>query len=339
MSNENILKNSFFFHKYRHHISQKVSIIITFIIGFLLLSIGFILRFYSRNLQTYKIRYDQICKNSSLSCNITFHINQDLKGNVAILYKLAGYYQNHRRIFNSKNYEQLSGKYIKSYSDLSSCSPAISKDDSSKPNDLYIPCGLMALSFFTDHYKWMNSSVANFSDESISQISDRKLFKSVNSQYKNGIRILINNTDFPGETTNEHFIVWMRAAAMPDFLKIFAKCSNCVIPKGNYQIEVQMHYPESMFHGNRYVYLVSSGKFGNCPKFLWMSYIISGGTSIFITLILTIQSLLCQNLFKRESLNAKPKNELKVENRIDELLLDDSQTVKSQSEIQLQMIS
>lgn len=333
MLNGNNLKKSFIFHKYRHHTSQKVSIFIIFTIGLFLIAVGFILKIVSRNLKAYEIRYDQICKNYSSSCNLTFHIDQDLKGKMAILYKLSGYYQNHRRIFNSKNYDQLDGKYISSYSDLSSCSPAISKDDSSSPDNLYIPCGLMALSFFTDYYKWINTSVANFSDVSISQVSERNLFKPINAQYKNGIRVLINNSDFPGETTNEHFVVWMRAAAMPDFLKIFSKCNNCFIPKGDYQIEVRMQYPESMFHGGRYIYLVSAGAIGNCPRFLYMSYIIGGGSSLLISIVFSIQNLIYQIPFKREFAFDKSKNK-----NLEELLLDDNKIENNSQDIQLHAI-
>ena len=279
--------------KWKNHVTQRAAIITLISFGLSFLIFGVCFRFFSCDLLEYNVRYDEKCMNTSSPCIVTINVKEDMKGTVALLYKLDGFYQNHRRMFNSKNYPQLAGKYVKNKIDLSSCDPAISKGGSNDPNDLYIPCGLMATSFFNDYYRWMNTSIASFSDVNISQDYDRKdLFKPINASYKQGIRILLNNSDFPGETINEHFIVWMRAAAMPQFLKLFSRCENCYIPKGEYQIEVRMHYPKSMFHGARYIYLTRAGGLGSGSSFLSSSYIIAGGFSTLMGLLFFIHMLI-----------------------------------------------
>ncbi|OHT03239.1 LEM3 (Ligand-effect modulator 3) family protein [Tritrichomonas foetus] len=330
-------KKSFLFKKWRNHVTPRAAIITLLVFGVIFLVFGLSFKFLTDDLAAYRVRYDEICQNVSSPCVVNISVNQHLKGRIALLYQLEGFYQNHRKMFNSKSYPQLAGKYITSYNELSACSPAISKGDSKSPEDLYIPCGLMAKSFFNDYYRWMNTSVGIFSEVNISQESDRQnLYKPINSSYKRGIRLLLDNTDFPGETTNEHFIVWMRAAAMPTFLKLFARCNDCSIPAGNYSIEIRMHYPQSMFHGPRYLVLTAAGGIGSGSSFLAISYITAGGFSLAIALIFLIQMLTCPRPFGDLSSIWEPKLDLaNRRNHMIDTLLNEEEDGKMSDDIPL----
>lgn len=276
---------------WRTDITHKSIVLTTFSFGIILLTSGLCFKFFMRNMHSYKVRYDNQCPNTSAPCTVNIEVKSEMRGKIALLYQLTNFYQNHRRMFNSKSYPQLAGRYAQG-SDLANCQPMTYLNGDETPENLLIPCGLMAWSFFTDYYRFLNTSTAIFNDTGISVKSDRdSLFKPVSSQYKTGIRHLQEHPDFPGETINEHFIVWMRAAAMPHFLKLFAKCDNCVLPPGNYSIEVKMNYPKSMHSGPRYLILSETSIIGGASPFLHISYLSLSGVAFSLGLIFVIHLL------------------------------------------------
>lgn len=310
--------------KWRNHVTPRASVFTLFGFGVVFLAFGLCFRFLTEDLRTYSVRYDEICHNVSSPCIVNIHIEQTLQGRIALLYELQEYYQNHRRMFNSKSYGQLGGKYVTNSLDLSGCSPVITKGGSKSQNDLYIPCGLMALSFFTDYYRWLNTSVGTFKETEIAQPSDVKhLFKPINANYTRGIRVLLDKPDFPGETVNEHFIIWMRAAAMPTFLKLFARCDDCVIPAGDYPIEVKMNYPKSMFHGARSIVITKAGGLGSGSHFLGITFISTGSFSLFIALVFSIHMLFCPRQFGDLSSIWEPK--INSRHRLEQRLLSNTE--------------
>lgn len=302
-------KGSFHLAEWHIVVTPRAIIVTLFSFGLIFFVFGLCYKLLSKNLVTYEFRYDDICKNNP-DCQINIQINHELKGNIVMLYKLYNFYQNHRRIQGSRNYGQLKGKYIPP-KELSSCDPAISSDKTLNPDKIYLPCGLMALSFFNDTYYFVNSSVANFSDMKIAIDSDRKeLFAPLNDKYKEGIRYLQDYVHFPNEQTNEHFIVWMRTAAMPKFLKVYAKCEDCIIPVGNYTIQVSMQYPETQYKGIRSIVLTTTGGLGSGSDFIAYAYL---GVGVFAFLFATgflIQVLVCPRPFGDLSLLWEDNNRL-----------------------------
>ena len=298
-----IFMDGFDLKRWRTNMTPRSIVITLFSFGIIFLASGLCFRFVTRNMHTYSVRYDDKCANVSAPCVVNIDVKHPMRGRIAMLYQLTQFYQNHRRMFNSKSYPQLAGKYALD-DQLSGCQPMKYVNDEEKPENLLIPCGLMAWSFFTDYYRFLNTSVAVFSETEIAVKSDRQyLFRPVNESYKTGVRHLLRHPEFPGETVNEHFIVWMRAAAMPKFLKLFAKCVDCYLPAGNYSIEVKMHYPQSMHSGPRHIVLTETSIIGSSSTFLYMSYLVVGGLSISVGLVFVVHMLLCGR--RREGLSSR----------------------------------
>ena len=82
-----------------------------------------------------------------------------------VYYQLNNFYQNHRRYVKSKSDDQLKGKSLslKSIKDSGDCDPVITNSDMGvtisitkkilDPDDVAVPCGLIAKSFFQDTYE------------------------------------------------------------------------------------------------------------------------------------------------------------------------------------------
>lgn len=221
--------------QWRMILTPRIIVIILMAFTVIFISVGAGFFVITSNLYSLEIKYDEVCEKDP-DCVVWFNITEDLHGNVAILYKLYGFYQNHRRITESRSYPQLAGKYL-TYKELSSCEPAISVNNSKEPKDLYLPCGLNAFDYFNDSYIWQDEELhKSFSQTNISLASDREnAFAPLNPKYTEGKYIMDN----PLITTDEHFIVWMRTAAMPTFIKLYSRCMNCTIPAGNYAWQFQ----------------------------------------------------------------------------------------------------
>jgi hypothetical protein len=255
--------------------TPKFTVIISYVLASVLIIIGSLLYVYLNELPMIDIRYDDVCEGQAV-CGVNFTIDKAIKGDIYLHYKLTKFYQNHRRYLFSRNYKQLRGEYV-SYEDLGDCAPFRSKDDSEDPNALYLPSGVIARSFFNDTYEWVEKEVANFSEAGISWRSDRdKLYKRLSPEYTKGIRWLKNFTDFPDGQRNEHFIVWMRTAILPTFLKTYARCINCEIPAGNYKIRINNSYPTSLFGGEKHIVLSKVTVFGGRNPYIGMTYIVVG---------------------------------------------------------------
>ena len=207
---------------------------------------------YGNTIQ-YEVRYDDKCELKDQNCEITFDIKEEIKGKVYLKYKLTNYYQNHRRFMESKNRDQLAGKYV-DYDGMSSCEPIISVDDSKEPADWIIPCGVSATSVFNDTFTVQG---VEFSESGIAWDCDEEWnYSPLSKDYTEGNLWLKNSPIFPGDQTNEHFIVWMRVGAFPTVIKKYAICNDCTIPKGELKVTIQNNYPTSLFEGEKSLILL-----------------------------------------------------------------------------------
>lgn len=285
--------------RHKSFITTRCTVIILFIIGFLFLAAGISFIVLTNNMFEQEVDYNEECLHqiqqnnfTSNNCTVYFNITETLKGEVIFLYHLSNFYQNHRRIFQSKSEQQIRGSHLL-YNKLSSCAPKISENGSKDPSALYLPCGLAPFSFLNDTYHFTDPELsANFSEEGISLVQEREnLYKPLSPQYKEGIRWLEDIT--PKGTTDEHFIVWMRTAAMPNFIKVFSVCHDCEINPGSYEVLIQMNYPQSMYDGRRSIIITTTSALGSRSYFISVTYIAVGGLSLLFAVICLIQLLCC----------------------------------------------
>lgn len=238
---------------------------------------------------------------SNLGSNVTVTFdNPELTGNVYLYYELEGFYQSHFRFTQSFSADQMQGRYLDTSDDCDPVSLSYYKSDEKAQKegplsrfydaeDLPAPCGLFPTYFFTDYYR---PSQNGFSDEKI--IWDHEmnnLFKKPNSKYSEKQRwmqsssvvsLIQSNSDsndnsdykntfdslkfsdfFPGETQNEHFIIWMRTSHHPRFKKLFMKFNSTKNKeegketkiKENLEVTVSCNYDNRIFGGKRYLVL------------------------------------------------------------------------------------
>ena len=220
-----------------------------------------------------------------------------MEKNIMVYYQLDGFYQNHRRYVKSKSDDQLNGKDIsfEAMKDSQDCDPVITNKEMGKTqsitgaslaeNDVAIPCGLIAKSFFNDNFRdW--KIIDSFGDISTLKVDETNIAWKADKElkYKN-----VDKARQWIDMTDEHFIVWMRPAGLPNFRKLWGRITDTDLKAGS-QIEVTIDnkFDVSSFNGKKYLILSTVNAFGGKNSFLGISYIVLGGISIILAVVFVI---------------------------------------------------
>lgn len=232
-----------------HH---PVSFFVVFAILHLL--IGIISICLTNDIKEYKVRYDDKCnlseENPTGEADIIFD-NPALEGELFFYFELHDFYQTYFLTSKKFSVTDLRSKFI-DY-------PLQCQNDTNNTSLPIFPCGIIEQTFFTDNFIFLNS---NFSDLDISWRYEKKnLHKKSNQKNITIAPQSLNITDQKSyESVNEHFIVWMRISAHPDFRKLYAKTySGCV---SRLHIKAHCTYSYNLYHGNRYVVLLQPNGLG-----------------------------------------------------------------------------
>ena len=271
--------------------------IIFFGFGAAFIVLGIIILIFSNKIEEVSYRYDEVCKGKS-ECQITLKIKNYMEKDIMVYYQLNGFYQNHRRYVKSKSDDQLNGKDItyEAMKDSQDCDPVITNKDMEKTisitnkelqeKDVAIPCGLIAKSFFNDNYKkWEllskfednNHVIINVNESNIAWKADKEL------KYKN-----VNLDKQWIDMTNEHFIVWMRPAGLPNFRKLWGRINRNLDAGSDIRVTIDNNFDISSFNGEKYLILSTVNAFGGKNSFLGISYIVLGAISIILAIIFII---------------------------------------------------
>ena len=89
------------------------------------------------------------------------------------------------------------------------------------------------------------------------------------------------------DMTNEHFIVWMRTAALPHFRKLWGKVHVDLTP-GQYMIKIANNYPVFSFSGTKSFVFTNANLFGGKNLFLSAAYLVVGAVSFLVTLFFLV---------------------------------------------------
>ena len=235
------------------------------------------------------------CKDKK-SCTITLQIKNTMKPKIMIYYQLNGFYQNHRRYVKSKSDEQLHGKdfTLEEMKNSQDCDPAITNADMGKdksiigtklnPDELAVPCGLIAKSYFNDNFtNWElddGTQITQISpnEKDIAWKADKELkYKNTNKPEKQWI-----------DMTDEHFIVWMRPAGLPNFRKLWGRIENEIKANSKVKVTIENNFNVTSFSGKKYLILSTVNAFGGKNSFLGISYIVLGGISIILAVVFII---------------------------------------------------
>lgn len=237
---------------------------------------------------------------------ISLTIEEDMDAPIMVYYQLDGFYQNHRRYVKSKSDDQLHGESF-TYTEMKDngdCDPVISNEEMGQvmsftgkalePNELAVPCGLIAKSYFNDIYtKWQKQDGREIyvNENDISWSADKEIkFKNTNNLDKQWINM-----------TDEHFMVWMRPAGLPNFRKLWGRIEGDAqsLKEGDVlTITYKNNYDVSKYKGKKHIVLSTVNGFGGKNNFLGISYIVVGGICIILAIVFMIGYKMHENKIK-----------------------------------------
>jgi hypothetical protein len=323
MSNENQVDNEYENLKNSKFKQQKLaawrpvptitSTSLTFLFfGIAFIVIGIIVLSYSNKIVEVSQQYETVCGLNS-KCKMTFNVESEMVGPIMIYYQLNNFYQNHRRYVKSKSNSQLKGTEY-SLSDLqkaNDCDPIFTMKDLGKTlsfNNKTMnesapanPCGLIAKSLFTDTYAIKDSTGKEvFIDETnIAWEADKKLKYAQPVDPTGKDPNYWQNVQWTN-TTNEHFMVWMRPAGLPNFRKLWGRVAQTMAP-GNYTMEINSNYDVAQFKGQKLFVLSTVNSFGGKNSFLGISYIVVGCICVVMAIAFVIGYNVHNSKNKKES--------------------------------------
>jgi hypothetical protein len=156
------------------------------------------------------------------------------------------------------------------------------------PEDAAFPCGLVAKSFFTDKFVSFTSEKTASTEAKNYKIDDSEIAWDSDVEYKfKNLDQADWNTIQWMDVEDQHFIVWMRTAGLPNFRKLYGKITDD-LPAGKYDLTINNTYDVRSFDGSKYFVLSTTNVFGGTNYFLAICYIVVGALCISFGIIFFI---------------------------------------------------
>ncbi|KAF8374875.1 hypothetical protein PRIPAC_81304 [Pristionchus pacificus] len=263
---------------------------------------------------------------AKIVCVFPIELKNNFTNPVKFYYGLDGFYQNSRLYMASRSEMQLHGKL----DDTDGCSPLeMMVDPTDNIKKPIAPCGVIADSLFNDTFSLHTtpdastpSTLVPFTARGI--VSDyvrKQKFKNPDYGENETLCDAFKGTVRPpswqrdvctlgAPTTadeaeresvgtgflNIDLIVWMRAAALPKFRKIYRVLDTEVdnysggLAAGNYTLRVFYNYPTAAWRGRKFFYITAEAWSGGSNKTLAIAYMVVG---VFLLLVSAIFLLMC----------------------------------------------
>ena len=212
---------------------------------------------------------------------INFTIEKEINGNLYLYYEIDKLYQNQFEYISSKSMKQLKGEK-RSEIDISACEPR-----EKQGNLPYAPCGSIASSVFNDSFAFEES--ISIDETGLSLDYYQKHFKPLNPEEWNSTSaiLVLDETLFPGNVTNEHFQAWMQPSPIGRVRKPWGKILT-PLSAGTYHILIENNYPVVSFDGRKKVIISEVSWFGTKNGFFGIFFLVVGGLSILTSVIFFI---------------------------------------------------
>ena len=268
----------------------------------------------------------QCYESPSRHCVITMSIENTLPGPVYVAYELNNFYQNYYSYSTSRSYDQTHG-VNQTVKQLTSYCGKNNYITTTLPNStttvVYEPCGLVAHSFFNDSITLLNNDV-EMDESNIAWDSDVD-FLYQNPGNWNDTRDQVNEYEFLYETygdskyaqgfydknyLNEHFIVWMRAAAFNKFKKPYGILHDGIeVPEGQDRVLLQFNVSDdfnvNQFNGSKAISIRTAqalGAGGSQIGFAWLQVGL-GAFALLCAFALALQLCICPHDIRERALH------------------------------------
>jgi hypothetical protein len=113
-------------------------------------------------------------------------------------------------------------------------------------------------------------------------------YPSIVPQYPNDPNFNCENKENYG-VTNEHFIVWMRTAGLPNFRKLYGKIERKLTKGEELSFSINASFPVTAFGGKKFLVLSTTSWFGGKNPFLGVAYITVGALCLCLSLLFLIK--------------------------------------------------
>jgi hypothetical protein len=94
----------------------------------------------------------------------------------------------------------------------------------------------------------------------------------------------------PQDITNEHFIVWMRPAALPNFRKLYGRFDSDVPAGSVLTFAVRSNFPVTGFQGRKALVLSTTSVIGGKNPFLGIAYVVVGFAAVGLAVLFGARS-------------------------------------------------
>ncbi|RYP91753.1 hypothetical protein DL770_002097 [Monosporascus sp. CRB-9-2] len=244
-------------------------------------------------------------------CVINFTTEAEMKPPVLFYYSLENFYQNHRRYVQSFYAEQLRGDPVTpAQVQSSSCDP-LRTDENGRA---YYPCGLIANSLFNDTFSDVrllnvpgentNERVYRMTSRGIAWDSDKELYKKTQiTDYDTIVPPIYWQDRYPNKSyseehpppdigEDEHFMVWMRTAGLPDFSKLYARNDEEPMIPGTYSLEIIDNFRTERYAGRKKILFTELSVMGGHNNFLGILWLVVGGFCIVLAVVFLITNFI-----------------------------------------------
>ncbi|CAD6913724.1 unnamed protein product [Tilletia controversa] len=266
---------------------------------------------------------------SGSACRILFSLPNSIPTPVLLAYRITNFHQNHRNYVRGVDTDQMKGKPQGTGSLETLCRPIWKDDVSGKP---VYPCGLIANSIFNDTFSDPIIAMDNgaltqtsfaMAESNLVPESERK--KYAISTYnpvdvvpppfwrgsnKGPYGYAAGYADVPQSglptgsgssnesralfdpTKDEHFMVWMNTAALPNFEKLYKRSDSVPMGSGRYAIDIFDNWPVQGFKGTKSLVLTTAAWNGSRNVLLGLLTLGTGGLCLILALIFTARHVI-----------------------------------------------